>query len=149
MTATVRPIKDLVPHAGSMVLLETVETADALSISCLTGSHRAASNPLRRDGILPAVCAAEYGAQAAAVHGALNGRDGGGFLAAIKNLHTQVRRLDDVAGPLRVSARQVLADAGAIIYSFTVTAAEPEGSPAAFPLAEGQVTIFLTGGGAS
>lgn len=144
MSAETLAIADLVPHAGAMVLLETIESADALSVSCLTTSHRAAGNPLRRDGRLPAVAAVEYGAQAAAVHGALQGRDGGGYLAAVKGLRMGVTRLDDQSAMLRVRARQILVDAGAIIYDFAVSAVDDDGRDGA-PLVEGQVTIFLTG----
>ena len=64
-------IDRLIPHCGAMVLLDQVISYDEKSILCTTLSHRRIDNPLRRDGKLPAVCGAEYGAQAAAVHGPL------------------------------------------------------------------------------
>lgn len=133
---------DLIPHAGAMVLLETVERADATSVTCLTTTHRAPDNPLRHGGILAAVCGAEYGAQAVAVHGALNGRAAGGYIAALKDLRTHVARLDDIPGPLRVSATRRLADDHAMIYTFSLSA---ECDGAEHLLVEGQVTIFLSG----
>jgi len=139
MTAPLPPIAELVPHAGQMVLLQEVEDWDADGIACLTSTHRNADNPLRRDAILPAVCGAEYGAQAVAVHGALSGRNAAGYLAAVKDLRTHVTRLDDVPGALRVTATRRLADSRSLIYAFAVSAAATGRA-----LVDGQVTIFLT-----
>ncbi len=59
------------PHHGSMCLLDEVLSWDNDRISCLSGSHRAADNPLRARGQLGIACGIEYAAQAMAVHGAL------------------------------------------------------------------------------
>ena len=58
----------LIPHQGTMCLLDTVERWDDTSITCTTASHRDATNPLRRDNQLEAICGLEYAAQAMAVH---------------------------------------------------------------------------------
>ena len=65
-------IRELLPHAGSMCLLERVVECDAKSIRCETRTQVDRANPLRRDGPLSSVCAIEYAAQAMALHGALN-----------------------------------------------------------------------------
>ena len=62
-------IRTLIPHSGSMCLLDEVTQWDDRSIVCATNTHRDPANPLRRNGHLSAVHAFEYGAQAAAVHG--------------------------------------------------------------------------------
>jgi predicted hotdog family 3-hydroxylacyl-ACP dehydratase len=96
------------PHAGSMRLLERVLDWDEISIRCATDSHRFGSNPLRRQGILASVHAAEYAAQAAALHGVLNARLDHGpvlLLAAIRDLELEVARLDTLSAPLHIDAR--------------------------------------------
>ena len=121
-------LRSLIPHAGSMCLLDAVEAWDGESIRCITETHLAADNPLRRDGRLHALHALEYGAQAMAVHGGLRDRaDGrpprGGYLVAAKDLQLEQERLDTVAGPLTVEARQLLADGGSMIYEFDIRSA--------------------------
>ena len=60
-----------VPHQGAMSLLDEVVRWDFARLAARATGHRDAAHPLRRDGILPSVCAIEYGAQAVAAHGAL------------------------------------------------------------------------------
>lgn len=132
-------IADLVPHAGAMVLLDDVVAWDAARVTCRTASHRRADNPLRRGGLLPPAAAIEYSAQAVAVHGALNGRAGDGYLAAARDLVWRGTRLDTIEGALLVEAESVMVQTSAVIYRFRVVAeTEPEQ-----PVAAGQVTIML------
>ena len=97
-----------VPHAGAMRLLDRVVSHDAESILCAATSHRDPANPLRRAGLLPAVCGVEYALQAMAAHGALTG-DGAaqapGYLASLRGVVLGAARLDAVAGELHVAAR--------------------------------------------
>lgn len=141
MNATTPNIKDLVPQAGTMVLLDQVEKWDANEVVCTSNSHRAASNPLRRDDMLPAICGVEYGAQAIAVHGALTGHGHPGFLAAIKDVQTVVTRLDDIPSALRVTAQRLFTDANALIYGFSVVRVD-NGQL----LLNGRISIVLTPG---
>ena len=67
-------LEALIPHAGGMCLLDTVESWDAETIHCRSLSHLRADNPLREKGRLAALHLAEYGAQAMAVHGGLLAR---------------------------------------------------------------------------
>jgi predicted hotdog family 3-hydroxylacyl-ACP dehydratase len=134
-------VRALVPHAGAMCLLERIVSADATGIVCATSSHRAADNPLRRDGALAALHLAEYGAQAMAAHGGLE--DPGvaaraGMLVAVRDLNLGVERVDDVAGELLVEARRLVANAGGLIYAFTVRAGDRE-------LASGRVSVMFAG----
>ena len=64
-------IAALVPQKGAMCLLEEIVRFDRASIVCRTSSHLSPINPLRCDGRLPSCIAIEYGAQAMALHGAL------------------------------------------------------------------------------
>ena len=68
---TRRHILELIPHQGSMCLLDEVVLWTDVAIACLSRTHLAHGNPLRRDNKLNAVGGIEYGLQAAALHGAL------------------------------------------------------------------------------
>jgi predicted hotdog family 3-hydroxylacyl-ACP dehydratase len=108
-----------------MRLLDRVLSHDADSIVCVATSHRDPGNPLRRNGILPAVCGVEYALQAMAAHGALTG-DGAaqlpGYLASLRGVTLEAERLDDVAEDLRVEARALSRAVRGFVYAFTVGA---------------------------
>ena len=131
----------LIPHQGAMCLLDRVERWDDTSITCTTASHRAATNPLRRDKQLEAICGLEYAAQAMAVHvGLLEQRKGRrlgmGYLGAVKNLTLQTTRLDDVKGDLTVQVTRLVGEVGSFIYTFRVSVERQE-------LLDGRASIFL------
>src|SRR6266705_5950988 len=110
-------IRTLIPHSGLMCLLDEVRQWDDRSIVCITNTHRDPANPLRRDGRLSALHALEYGEQAAAVHGGLRARAAGAtappcYLAALRDAHLHVARLDDLASPLEVRAQRLFGDSG-------------------------------------
>ena len=113
----------LVPHQGAMCLLDQVEACDAGSIVCMATSHRDPTHPLRRDGMLPAVCGLEYALQAMALHGALTAgaAQGVGFLAALSGVVMATERLDDVAGELRIDATALARESRGFIYGFEIT----------------------------
>jgi predicted hotdog family 3-hydroxylacyl-ACP dehydratase len=134
-------IRGLIPHAGTMCLLHGVVSWDDDSIVCITNTHRERDNPLRRDGRLSALNALEYGAQAAAVHGGLRARAAGTtappcYLAALRDAHLHLARLDDLASPLEVRARRLFGDGGNTIYQCSISA---DGTA----VADGRVTIML------
>jgi predicted hotdog family 3-hydroxylacyl-ACP dehydratase len=117
----------LIPHAGSMCLLDGVLAWDDRSITCLARSHLAADNPLRCAGRLHGVNAIEYGAQAAAVHGGLIALRQGrrmipGYLAGISDATVAVRYLDEVQGTLTAAAELLQADGTGVIYRIEVSA---------------------------
>lgn len=122
LPATRAAIARLVPHQGGMCLLDRVTACDADGIACLSATHRDASNPLRRDGVLPAVCGLEYALQAMALHGALTdgGPQGVGFLAALAGVEIGTERLDDIQGDLAVSATALARESRGFIYGFAV-----------------------------
>ncbi len=122
-------IRGLVPHAGSMCLLDEVERWDQTSIVCLAHSHRDAGNPLRRDGRLPALHLIEYCAQAMALHRGLVSESEGerappGWLVSARDFKFAVERLDQLAGPLTIHARELVYFEGGTQYE---VAAEAEG----------------------
>jgi predicted hotdog family 3-hydroxylacyl-ACP dehydratase len=131
----------LIPHHGAMCLLDGVGQWDDTSITCMTASHRDATNPLRRDNRLEAICGLEYAAQAMAVHVGLlqqkkERRLAVGYLGAVKNLTLQAPRLDDVKGDLTVQATRLVGEVDCFIYAFRVSAERQE-------LLEGRASIFL------
>jgi predicted hotdog family 3-hydroxylacyl-ACP dehydratase len=135
-----KEIESLIPHRGAMCLLDAVENWDEATIRCTTASHRDAANPLRRDGQLAAIHLIEYGAQAMAVHGGLAERAKGGtarpgLLVAVRDVTLEVARIDDIAAPLTVSAKRLVANAGGWLYSFEVEAAGKK-------LARGRVSVI-------
>ena len=106
-------IRSLVPHAGSMCLLQQVLQWDHASIVCQSAGHRDPANPLRRDGMLSAVHLIEYCAQAMALHRGLVAESQGerapsGWLVAMRDFRLLVERLDDLPSPLRIEARELL-----------------------------------------
>ena len=135
-------IAELIPHAGSMCLLERVVSCDESTIECGANSHRRSDNPLRHHGTLPIHAGIEYCAQAIAVHGRLTGDAANegpprrGYLAVILNTQWTVDRLDDLAGELRVVAvKQVTLQQG-VSYSFAIKHQGPS-------LLEGQAVVAL------
>ena len=132
-------IRTLIPHSDVMCLLDEVVQWDDRSIACLSNTHRDAANPLRRQGRLSAVHAFEYGAQAAAIHGGLCARALGavapaGYLAALREGHVHVTRLDCIHLPLRISATRLYGEGANTAYEFVLSAAT-------CVVAEGRVTI--------
>lgn len=139
MTIGPDALRRLIPHSGTMCLLDTVEAWDAESIVCSTLQHRSPSNPLRDVHRLSSVHAIEFAAQATAVHGALAGPVGAGpafgMLASVRHCRFHCATLDDVAGALRVEVRRVAGSVELVVYEFGVHGAGRR-------LVDGRVGIF-------
>ncbi|MCG7929518.1 MAG: phosphotransferase [Candidatus Thiodiazotropha lotti] len=115
----------LLPHGGDMRLIEKVVDWDETKIQCQTSSHRNSDNPLRSNGRLSAVHAAEYGAQTMALHGGLLARQSGqqqpgGYLVSLRGVKLHIRYLDELDAPLQIQATQLLADSGNMLYDFVL-----------------------------
>ena len=141
-TLTRAGIEALIPHSGTMCLLEQLDAWDEHRIVCSASNHRDADHPLRtRRGLLSPV-AIEYAAQAMALHGALLGKAAGtpatpGYLASTRGVRLHVLRLDDLgAEALRIEATRQAGDARQILYAFTL-------SHAGRPIADGRATVVL------
>lgn len=121
----------LIPHAGAMCLLDTVESWDETVITCLSARYDGVDNPLRRaDGSLGSACGIELAAQAMAVHGRLSADADGpprpGFLVGLRDVRLLAATFPSDIGPLTVTARRLMGDAQGAVYAFTVvTPAEP------------------------
>ncbi|HUP30538.1 MAG TPA: 3-hydroxylacyl-ACP dehydratase [Usitatibacter sp.] len=124
------------PHQGAMCLLDSVEAWDAVSLQARAGSHRDPGNPLRRAGMLPITAGIEYGAQAAAAHGALASAapSGAGFLASMRGIAFHAARLDDIDGPLDIAVEQLGGGESGVLYRFHV-------SGGGRVMVEGRVTV--------
>jgi predicted hotdog family 3-hydroxylacyl-ACP dehydratase len=111
------------PHQGRMSLLDEIVDVDETTVRAIARRHRDHDHPLRVGGELPAACGIEFGAQAAAAHGAAcaGAPSGAGFLAGVRGVKLHARRLDDVAGDLQVEAKQIAASDAGVLYSFTVS----------------------------
>ena len=140
MVMTKADIARLIPHAGSMCLLDGVEHWDATHIRCVSRSHRDIANPLRADGQLPAVCGIEYAAQAMALHGGLAGLIGNqpraGYLVGLRDVVCRYSRLDNLDGDLTVDAAQLMGDQGHVIYQFALRVGAAE-------ILTGRATVVL------
>lgn len=115
----------MIPHAGSMCLLDEVVDWDATCLHARSASHQDVDNPLRADAMLHALALCEYAAQAMAVHGALRERETGGkarpgFLVALRDVVLRVERIDDLPGRLQVHVECLLAMPDSLQYAFRV-----------------------------
>ena len=118
-------IAALIPHQGTMCLLDRVVEWDKDHIVLTTATHRAPDNPLRSDGHLRAVHLCEYGAQAMAVHGGLSAQADGrvaqpGFLVSLRDVKLHADFVDSLPGELHVSAQRLLESPGSWQYSFEI-----------------------------
>jgi predicted hotdog family 3-hydroxylacyl-ACP dehydratase len=115
----------LIPHAGTMCLLDAVLAWDQQTIHAVSEGHARADNPLRGPHGLHAVHLAEYGAQAMAVHGALLARARGvetvrpGMLVSLRGVELQVEYVEE-DGRLDVHAECVSAEASGAQYAFRI-----------------------------
>lgn len=115
----------LIPHAGSMCLLDDVLAWDETTLHAASEGHLRADHPLRGEDGLHAVHLAEYGAQAMAVHGALLARARGvetvrpGMLVSLREVELAVEFVPP-DGRLDVHAQCLYADDRGAQYSFRV-----------------------------
>ena len=116
----------LIPHAGSMCLLDAVLAWDEQTIHAISAGHARADNPLRGPQGLHAMHLVEYGAQAMAVHGGLLARAKGaqaarpGRLVSLRDVNLFEEYVDRLDGQLDVHAECLYADDGGAQYAFRV-----------------------------
>ena len=111
----------LIPHAGSMCLLDRIVAHSELDIECTASTHAAPGHALRRDDQLSALHLVEYAAQAMAAHGALiSGGVQRGMLAALRDIRLHVERIDDIHSPLIVKATRRIAQSSGSLYDFSI-----------------------------
>ena len=110
----------LVPHAGSMLLIDEVLNYSQETIVTRCVSHQNPDHPLRLNGKLSALHLIEYGAQTMAVHcGLLSGQAHSGFLAAVRAAHFYVEELEAVQNALIIHATaEAQLEKGAVYHFF-------------------------------
>jgi predicted hotdog family 3-hydroxylacyl-ACP dehydratase len=134
---------ELIPHAGAMRLLDHVLDWNDKTLHAIAERHGAHDHPLRDASRLHAVHLAEYGAQAAAVHGALlamaqgDARMRPGRLVSLRDVQWTAEYVDLSSGPLDVHAECLFADSSGAQYSFRI---EQRGQR----LASGRVAVIYT-----
>jgi predicted hotdog family 3-hydroxylacyl-ACP dehydratase len=126
MLADKSAIAKVIPHTGSMCLLDGVLECDAQRIRCISSSHRDTTNPMRSGDALLALCGIEYAAQAMAVHGAwdakFDSKPRAGYLAALRDVSCDTMRLDTLSDDLIIDAEKVMGDEARVIYQFSIHA---------------------------
>jgi predicted hotdog family 3-hydroxylacyl-ACP dehydratase len=140
-------IAALIPHQGSMCLIERVIDWNDEHIRCATHTHLQSNHPLRHEGRIAAVHLCEYGAQATAIHGALTATQSGmpaapGMLVALRDVQLAVDYLDEcpvlqdaALNTLQIEATQQYASAAGCMYEFSVSMNQQT-------LVRGKVTII-------
>lgn len=132
----------LVPHQGTMCLLDAVQAFDGERVHATTACHRRADMPLRgADGAIAAVHLCEIGAQAMAVHGGLlacahGGIARPGLLVSLRGVALHAARIDDLPGELDVHAERLLDAGDSWQYQFRI-------EHAGAVLAEGRAAVML------
>ena len=143
MLADKAMIAKVIPHTGSMCLLDGVLERDTQRIRCVSSSHRDTDNPMRTGDELPALCGIEYAAQAMAVHGAWDARPDtkprAGYLAAVRDVTCHTMRLDNLNDDLIIEAERIMGDAARVIYQFSIHAG-------AAKIMSGRATVVLDAG---
>lgn len=137
-------LQALIPHQGSMCLLDAVVAWDAAQVHATSRTHRQPEHPLRRAGRLAALHLCEYGAQAMAVHGGLLASAQGerarpGLLVSLRAVELHADTLDSLEDELHVHAQMLHADASGWQYGFHI---EHRGAL----LARGRAAVMLQQG---
>ncbi len=113
-------IASLIPHGEAMCLLDQVTDWDAHHLNAITESHRRADNPLFESERMDTVALVEYGAQAAAIHAALQqsglGAARPAYLGAIKKLRLYSQYVDTGVAELQIEAQCIFSDNNGAIY---------------------------------
>jgi predicted hotdog family 3-hydroxylacyl-ACP dehydratase len=134
-------IAALIPHRGRMSLLDRLLGWDELEIRCVATNQARPDHPLRTARGLLAATGIEYAAQAMALHGGLLAAATAqpvppGMLASARAVRLHRLRLDDLPGPLLLTARREAGDDRRILYSFCL-------AHAGHPIVEGRAAVLL------
>ena len=115
-------IEKLIPHSGTMCLINRVDSWNEHTIHCASTSHQDPNNPLRLDDELSSIHLLEYGAQAMALHGGLLTKTASpGVLAAVRDVSIYIDKLDYIDDEIITMAKVEINTATGAIYRFTIT----------------------------
>jgi predicted hotdog family 3-hydroxylacyl-ACP dehydratase len=106
-------IELLIPHRGSMCLLDRVVAFSPAHLHAQSDRHQDLGHPLRSGDALAALHLCEYGAQGMAVHGGLIARAAGlsaepGLLVSLRAVQLFVDHIDGLDGPLDIHLDELL-----------------------------------------
>lgn len=145
------------PHAGDMILLDTLLAWSETEAHCTTLSHTRSPHPLAVNGRLGSANLVEYAAQAMALHGAMSAAtadkavdadnantpdntadagNGHGVLAGVRRLSLYVNEIHTETAALDIAVQLVSGDARTALYDFTVQTQNRL-------LAEGRATVMF------
>ncbi|HPF27008.1 MAG TPA: hypothetical protein P5528_09590 [Steroidobacteraceae bacterium] len=115
----------LIPHQGSMCLLDDVRAWHADWLLASTMTHRMTLHPLASGGRLRAIHLCEYGAQAMAIHGGLLGLASdtparAGLLVSLRGVQLHCDYLETLPAALEVRAERLLVQRDSWQYQFQV-----------------------------
>jgi len=118
-------IAGLIPHAGTMCLLERIVHWDDSSVTVATTTHRNQDHPLATPAGLRAIHLCEYGAQAMAVHGGLSAQARGerarpGLLVSLRDVALHCDFVHELERELVVEATRLHDSGAAWAYAFRV-----------------------------
>jgi predicted hotdog family 3-hydroxylacyl-ACP dehydratase len=117
---------ELIPHAGTMRLIDHVVDWDDNVLHAIAERHSPHDHPLCNGLQLHAVHLAEYGAQAAAVHGALlavargNAKMRPGRLVSLRDMQLTVEYVLLSRGRFDIRAECLFADVSGGQYAFQI-----------------------------
>lgn len=139
-------IATMIPHTGTMCLLDAVLGWDLRSIRCLSQRHTRLDNPLRRkDGTVSAACGIEFAVQAMAVHGFLIATDVGrpseGYLVSLRDVRMSAALLKNCDSDLIIDAERLMGDEHGATYRFVLGSVDRDG--AGRELVRGRATVLL------
>ncbi|MHA1539397.1 MAG: hypothetical protein ACTSXQ_02860 [Alphaproteobacteria bacterium] len=115
-------LRHLIPHDGTMLLIDKVLSFDAENLVACTQTHLDLKNPLLKEGRLRAVCGIEYGAQAIALHRSLADKkeQKEGYLISVRGIKLYVEEINNVEKDLQITVKSVLKGSDNSIYHFAI-----------------------------
>ncbi len=139
-------ICQLLPHSGTMCLIDEIVSWDKEMLVAKTMSHTELKNPLTNEDSLNSIHGVEYAAQAMALHSALIKSEKmeqtktRGYLASVKNINILQEYLfekqgDDIT-PLLIKVFVLMAGSQGFSYQFEILKGDQV-------YISGKITIFL------
>ena len=121
-------IGKVIPHTGSMCLLDGVLECDAQRIRCISSTHR--GDEIRCGPVTSCWhCAVSNMRHRRAVHGAWDAKfeqkPRAGYLAALRDVTCHTMRLDNLSDDLIIEAEKMMGDEARVIYQFNITQEHP------------------------
>ncbi len=135
-----KEIEKLIPHGVEMCLLDGVVAWNECMLTAVSHSHFSSENPLLEKGQLAIVNLIEYGAQAAAIHAALNqtglSSTRAAYIGAIKNIKFHCQTIDRAIKLLEIKVHCIASSPDGAIYAITTEGGDQ-------PLLSGKIILAI------